>query len=370
MALLADDQVTNAVVALALGSGLAVLLLLPVAWVQYRRLGRLGPVDLGVLLAAAVYGLALWTYTLLPTPVDDYACLGARLDPRVALDRATAGTGEGGLSLLTQPGFLQVALNVALFVPLGFFVRRVLRRGVLVAAVLGLATSLAIETTQLTGVWGLFPCAYRLFDTADLVVNTAGAVVGSLASVLVLGRRPDPGPDRLPRRVTLGRRLMGMACDLLFLVLASSAVGLLWRAWELWLTGTPERFVDEETQARLQWIGPLAIEVLWVLIAGRTVGEHVVAVRAVPRRRRLAPLSRLVKLATGVGGLFGLLLVREWWGFLALATYALLTLLVAWRSTGHRGLSHVLAGMDLVPDDAGAPTDGPLLEPTVVEVVP
>ena len=44
-----------------------------------------------------------------------------------------------------------------LFVPLGFFIRVIAHRGVVVAGLSGLAISLLIEVTQLTGAWGLSP---------------------------------------------------------------------------------------------------------------------------------------------------------------------------------------------------------------------
>src|SRR5690606_31834415 len=133
--------------------------------------------------------------------------------------------GEPLTTLVQDPAFLQVALNVLLFVPLGFFVRRVLRRGVLVATLVGLATSLLVELTQATGVWGIYDCAYRLLDVDDLIVNTAGAAIGSIASVLVVRRREEQ--VELPTSVTLGRRWVGMVSDLLFVLVlgAVAAVG-------------------------------------------------------------------------------------------------------------------------------------------------
>ena len=75
-----SDQATNALIAIALGSVLAVLLLVPVAAVQYRLDGRLGFGDLAVLVTAAVYALALWTYTLLPFPEQDaFTCQGSQM---------------------------------------------------------------------------------------------------------------------------------------------------------------------------------------------------------------------------------------------------------------------------------------------------
>ena len=77
-----SDQTTNALIAVALGTVVAIVLLIPTAAVQYRRDGRLGPGDLSILLSGAVYGLALWTYTLLPVPpAGEYSCSGKQLDP-------------------------------------------------------------------------------------------------------------------------------------------------------------------------------------------------------------------------------------------------------------------------------------------------
>ncbi|NHA00935.1 hypothetical protein G5V59_16230 [Nocardioides sp. W3-2-3] len=201
------------------------------AAVQYRRDGRLGPRDLMVLLSGAIYGLALWTYTLLPMPVDgDYTCVGRQTTPFGTIGEIAwrdAGTREGLAALARDPAFLQVALNVLLFVPLGYFVRRVLRRGVLVATVLGLGTSLLIETTQATGVWHLYSCAYRLLDVDDLILNTLGATVGSLAAAVVVRRKR---PEVVwPTSLTAGRRLVGMVCDVLFVLLLGSALAVTYR---------------------------------------------------------------------------------------------------------------------------------------------
>ena len=52
--------------------------------------------------------------------------------------------------------------------------------GVATAALFGLGLSLACELSQLTGVWGLFPCAYRSFNVDDLMLNTLGVCAGAL----------------------------------------------------------------------------------------------------------------------------------------------------------------------------------------------
>jgi hypothetical protein len=334
-----SDQATNALLAVGLGTLVAIVLLAPVAAYQYRLDGRLEPRDLAILLSGAVYGLALWTYTLLPLPpAGDYDCLGRQLDPLGslgAIDPAAPAT------LLRDPAFLQVALNVLLFVPLGYYVRRILGRGVVVATLAGLATSLVIETTQLTGVWNIYDCAYRLFDVDDLMVNTLGAVGGSLLSAVFVRRRERAEP--LPTRITFGRRLVGMVSDVLFVVVSGALVALAYRGWCYWTDAA----VDRDVQTLLQFGVPFLVEAVSVLAVGRTVGEHVVSVRAVARRPRLVLLSRAVKLATGVGPLFGLALLGGWYAAALLPSYLVVTVVAAWRSAEHRGLSHQLAYLDL-----------------------
>ena len=51
-----------------------------------------------------------------------------------------------------------------------------------IAALLGFGLSLSVELTQLTGIWGLYPCAYRKFDVDDLLLNTLGVTLGFIAA--------------------------------------------------------------------------------------------------------------------------------------------------------------------------------------------
>jgi len=341
-----SDQATNALLAIALGSVLAVLLLIPVAAVQYRLDGRLGFADLSILITAAVYALALWTYTLLPFPAqDDFACKGSQLRVLGTLGLIHAPSSGGPVALLREPAFLQIVLNVMLFIPLGYFVRVVLHRGVVVATGLGLGVSLLIELTQRTGVWNLYDCAYRLFDVDDLLINTLGATVGSLLSLLVVRRRRPEVV--LPTTISYGRRLVGFVCDVLFIVLTGATVALAWRGWQIFVLDHRLGDLDVGTQKVLQWSVPFAIEAGLVLLAGRTVGELVVSVRAVARRRSLVVPSRVVKLAAGVAPLFVFALLDVRLAAALTAAFAVLTLAVAWRTTNHRGLSHVVSGMDL-----------------------
>ena len=341
------DQAANGAIATVAGILVAVLLLGPTAAVQYRRDGRLGAGDLLTLVGAAVYGLTLWTYTLLPFPVDDtFACRRRQLDVfgsfRPVVDHGLVAP----VTLLREAAFQQLALNVLLFVPLGFFVRLVVHRGLVVTTILGLALSLAIETTQLTGVWGLYHCAYRVFDVDDLLVNTTGAFLGGLLAWLFLHRHRRV-PETLPTQITLGRRWVGFATDAILVATTGTAAAIAWRARAHYVHDQPYRQVDRHTQVALQLLVPLVLESVIVLVAGRSVGEWAISVRAVATRRTPTAVARVVKLVLGVGGFTVLLMIGQPWSVPLLGVLVLVTLVASWRTPDHRGLTHTVARMDL-----------------------
>lgn len=68
-------------------------------------------------------------------------------------------------------------MNFFLCVVIGFLWATQVR-GKLAAALFGFALSLSCELTQLTGLWGLYDCAYRSFNVDDLLLNTLGVVTG------------------------------------------------------------------------------------------------------------------------------------------------------------------------------------------------
>lgn len=337
------NVVGNAVLAIVLGIGLAVVGFIPAAAVAYRRRGSFPLGRILLLLAAAIYAVALWTYTLVPMPeAGSFTCAGTQIHAFGFVGDILQVRAEvGARALLTSAEFLQVALNLVLFLPLGFFVRALIGRGVVVAGAIGFATSLLIETTQLTGIWGLYPCAYRVFDVDDLLINTAGTVLGSAISVLLV--RPHAQPA--PHSITVGRRLVGMVADLLVVLGAGAPLVLAWRAWQLYGLDVPFDEVPVTTQFWLLWGPPIVLEALAVLGFGRTVGEWVVGLRATASSG--VWWRRIVKLLTGVGGLTLLLMADFPGSGLLLLGFVAATLLTLPRTEEHRGLSNMLAGMQV-----------------------
>ena len=335
------------VIAVGIGAFVGLILFVPFVALSYRRRGHLSTGRLVLWAAALVYFWAIWTYTLLPLPDPaGIRCAGVNLDLlRFVDDIRDALTGPG--NPLLNSGILQLGLNVVLFVPLGFFLRVLAGRGILVAGLVGLGTSLIIEFTQLTGVWGLYPCAYRVFDVDDLLTNTLGALAGSLIALLVPRRhRGMPQLDTAddPRPVTRGRRALAMLCDLLAITLVEAAVTLTTQIG-LHALGYDE-LVRGGTAASLTGsITALAIWLIAVMTTGGTIGDLTVQLRYTGGPDPV-PLARLLRFVGGIGG-YALLGMIPGWGWLAWL-FGLASIILFFTTGRGRGLPGVVSGQQLV----------------------
>lgn len=324
------DQAALAAIAIALGVVVAVGLFVPFVWISYRRAGTLSAGTLLTYVGVLVYFFAIWVFTLLPLPdPGTLQCAGRNLRLTQFVEDIRGAIARG--HPLTDPAVLQLVFNVALFVPLGFFVRLVARLGVVVAFLVGLGTSVFIEFTQGTGVWGLYPCAYRVFDVDDMLTNATGAVVGSLLALPWHRRRVDPAVLHAPRPVTRGRRFVGMLCDLLTVTVVSILLSV---ATQLVLRYVmhDEPAVRSGALAKQVGVwGTLGLTALLVLVTGRTMGDYAVEICF----GRSGIGQRLIRFLGGIGGYLLLQLLPG--GQLVSAVFAVLALVWVWRAD-HSGL--------------------------------
>lgn len=346
--LLMGDQVTLGIIAIAIGVAFGFLLFVPFVAVSYRRRGRLSLGRTLLWLAALIYFWAIWTYTLLPLP-DPGAirCVGAITDPMsVVRDLQTA---FASASPLRHSAFLQLAFNVLLFIPLGVFVRVLAGRGFVVALLSGFGLSLLVETTQLTGVWGLYPCAYRFFDVGDLMTNTTGAVLGCVLALVVpralRGSKAVDGAD-LPRPVTRGRRALAMLCDGLAYFFVSAAVGLTVQLWLGYVANDRAAMIDGAFSGLVSTTVASGLWLVLILATGRSVGDLAVQLRYTGSRMPAA-LTRPLRWVGGIGGIGALPLLGG--PFEVLSSLLMLVAVVLLFTTRRgRGLPGLISGQHLL----------------------
>lgn len=208
-----DYSATNALFVLPL---LVVMLIAPFApgSVLAGRLGRRAAViSLSAFLAYLGAVLAL---VFLPLPADPaaYCATAAGREGFSSVPFRWVGGIPGFMEnqgqRLTLQGFLhnetiyQAITNIGLFLPLGVGLRLILGLRFPAAFAIALAFTLAIEVVQGTGLLGLLPCAHRLGDIDDVMLNVLGGAIGWIAA----------GYLRPTSSVRPGHRLVAFAIDL------------------------------------------------------------------------------------------------------------------------------------------------------------
>ncbi|NEG55610.1 VanZ family protein [Bifidobacterium platyrrhinorum] len=212
---------TSFIIAVLLWPFVAAVLTLPILAGLYHRHHRLRALSVGASYLSVLYFTGLVAFTLYPMPDDpDAFCAAHAGDYAPQLDplRFLEDLQYGGLY-----GLLQLVMNVVFFVPLGFVFARWLRWRWWAVVGGGFAMSLFIESSQLTGFWGLYPCAYRQFDVNDLMTNTLGAVVGLGVARLFGAWVPAaalPGRDEVNTRPGALHRTVAFVIDMMLVAAA------------------------------------------------------------------------------------------------------------------------------------------------------
>lgn len=292
----------NFLLALTLWPAASFALTLPILAYLYHRDGRLKFASVVSTYLAVLYVLGLGCFTLYPLP-DGMSGPGItygvpwQLNPLAPI----GDFAREGLSVLPQ-----IAFNVVFFVPLGFIAGRLLRLRFVPSIVLGFAASLLIEAAQGTGLFGVYPYAYRTADVDDLIYNTSGAALGWLCAA-ALARVLPPGALAEEGEVTHApgfiRRCVAFWLDTLIIGLLSLVVSgavsiMLWNLPEgiaRDLAGTPWMLVV------MAFLFVLVEGVLPWMHAGSTPGGGFVRMSCETRertgaRRVVFYLARLVVL--------------------------------------------------------------------------
>jgi glycopeptide antibiotics resistance protein len=260
----------NAVIAVIGTVMLLPVAMLPILAIVTRRYGALRgwPLVASAGLLGSTVALAAFTIFPLPAP-NSLACSGGTLSSYWQTEWfgtigliGDAWASMGLPAVLGASVFLQALFNVLLFVPYGFFLHQVTRWRGLSVVIAGLVTSVVIEVTQGTGVFGLYPCPYRVLDVDDLILNTLGVGIGVLASLIVRRRpwsRPVPVPDL--ERPTVPRRIIAAGIDLGLLLFVAGAAKAVW-----------VQFVESPPPA--EWVFDSAAAVVLVLLVPLLRCDH------------------------------------------------------------------------------------------------
>lgn len=211
----------NVQAAFALWPAFSLVLTLPILAYLYHRDGRLRASSALSAYLAVLYLLGIGCFTLWPLPEGTSGPgITYGIEPNFNLLGFVDNIREDGLRAI-----FELLFNVVFFMPLGFIAGRFLRLRLDTTLLLSFLVSLLVETAQLTGIFGMYPYAFRCFDVDDLATNTLGGVIGWLAA-LGFGRMlPEKdGPITVDRHPGFVRRCVALWIDLLLIGAATVVV--------------------------------------------------------------------------------------------------------------------------------------------------
>lgn len=227
------------IIAIAIWPFLALILTFPILMIEYIRFHRLPRSRIIVLYFLMLYILGLVAFTLYPLPPDSAAfCAHNHLQPQLNPLQFISDMQNSGLQALMQLG-----ANLVFFVPLGIALRNIFGLKLVPTIIISFATSLVIETAQLTGVFGIYPCAYRLFDVDDLLINTLGGCLGFAIAHILPNWSKTAKREKINTEPGAIHRFITFAGDQLFVSFAGLILSLpfyfftdTWGNWQTALT--------------------------------------------------------------------------------------------------------------------------------------
>lgn len=213
---------------------LAACITIPYLLVHYHKYGSVVIFRALIFYSFILYLLCIYLLVILPLPsVEEVAGLHT---PRMQLvpfqfvndiemyTKFSVWVPDTYWSSFFSGAFLQVFYNVLMFIPLGIYLRYYYRRNLIECIIVSFLLSLFFELTQLSGLYGIYPRPYRLFDIDDLFLNTIGGVLGFLVEPFFVFLLPSK--EQLNQRsyekgkkVTLFRRFFAASID--WIVLAT-----------------------------------------------------------------------------------------------------------------------------------------------------
>lgn len=274
----------------------AAMLTLPFTVRNYRRFGGISILRTVIFYSFVLYMMCAFLLTVLPLPArHDVAAREAVKVCFIPCRNLYEGLCDFGfdpqhivtllsLSLwrryLVSNQFFQIFANCIMLLPLGVYLRYFFRCDLKKTVLISFLVSFFYEFTQFTGLFFIYPHAYRCPDINDLITNTFGGYLGYVITPLLTHFLPTRDElDELSRKsgehVTLFRELIAAAIDLTITGFVIPAIAAF-----------AETAVSETVSLNLgirymPLCFILYFSVLQYLCKGQTIGKMLVRIRAV-----------------------------------------------------------------------------------------
>ncbi len=273
---------------------IALLITLPYMIKQYHKYGSIPLLRTFVVYSFVLYLLIAWFMVILPLPsikeVSKYTTPWTQLVPFQGLKDIIATTNFNILDVSTylptlkNPCVYTVLFNFVLTIPFGVYLRYYFKRRWWEVFILSFLLSLFFEVTQISGLFGIYPRPYRLFDVDDLIVNTTGGLIGFVITPIICMILPsreelDEKAYNKGQKVSYPRRFIASLLDFILVALFTFS-GIF----------------------NIKYLDPFILVYLYLLyhiictllLGGRTLGKFIVGIKVVGEDGKRANIYQIL----------------------------------------------------------------------------
>lgn len=209
---------------------------------QYHKYGSIHSWRTVVIYSFILYMMSAYFLVILPLPSQEYVSSLHRraynLQPFLVFQKIFTNTGLDLSDFSTYFPTLKNAVvyeaifNVFLTVPFGVYLHYYFKCSFFKTFLFSFGLTLFFELTQLTGLYFIYPCSYRVFDVDDLILNTLGGCIGYFIGSLFLKFLPtreemDEKSYQKGESVSFLRRMVSIGIDVSLIFLLTFFGGFL-----------------------------------------------------------------------------------------------------------------------------------------------
>lgn len=270
---------------------IAFLFTFPYMLYQYRKFGAIPALRTIIVYSFILYLMSAYFLVILPLPpIDEVAHYTTPTMQLVPFQFIVEWINETHIvwndihtyiEIINNPVIYQVLYNILMTLPFGIYLRYYFKRNLLETIAFTFLLSLFFELTQLTGLYGIYPRAYRLFDIDDLIINTLGGLFGYAITplfswILPTKEKLDQISYEKGRHVTFTRRMFAFGIDIIIVTILTSLITI----------PSPLQGIDKFFNVlgmSSEYVCAIVIYfmILLPLWRGKTVGKNILKLRVV-----------------------------------------------------------------------------------------
>ncbi len=260
---------------------IAFFITLPYLIIEYHKYGAVPLLRSVIVYTFILYLLAAFLLVILPLPSKEAVLKMPTRSPQLVpftfikdimvTTNLNLKNPSTYLSFLKTPTVYTVIFNLFLLFPFGVYLHYYFEKKWYQVLIMSFCLSLFFEITQLTGIFFIYPKAYRLFDVDDLMINTLGGMLGFICTkplTIFLPSRKELDQKAYTKgtKISIYRRGIALFIDLFLVFCFSTPI------WVLF--GSKVSFVTFYS------ITLFLYEVLFPLLDnGKTIGKRLVNIR-------------------------------------------------------------------------------------------